>query len=177
MFNKLKELFKSNFTTPDPTPVVKKEECFAFNVAGITFHDDELEKLIKILLKDGAIEKWNGMTNADIKEYGDTVCIYANQYIGGVKLETYEFKGKDAIRVLVKDTQDKYHEVGNVPKEYIQRASDLLTDDTIEFTHAEYEIVGGQAKYVDFDDDDKPQISEGEVNFGISIYIYYKKKD
>lgn len=177
MIEKLKELFSKNFSTPQQIPVVKKEECFSFNVAGISFHEDELEKLIKVLLKDGAIEKYDGMTNSEIKEGGETVCIYENQYIGGVKLEAYEFKGKDAIRVLVKDTQEKYYEVGNVPKEYIERVADLLTDNTIEFTHAEYEIVGGKTKYVEYDEDDKPELIEDEVNYGVCVLLYYKKKD
>lgn len=177
MKDKLKGLFNKYFSAPEPKPIVKKEECFSFHVAGISFHEDELKKLIKVLLNDEAIEKFDGMTNSEIKEYGESVSIYENQYIGGVKLEAYEYKGKDAIRVLVKDTQDNYYEVGNVPKEYIERAADLLTDDTIEFTHAEYEIVGGKTKHVDFDDDDKPEIVENEVNYGICVLIYYKKKD
>ena len=177
MIEKLKRIFNKYFSTPKPTPIVKRDDCISFHVAGISFHDDEVNKLIKVLLKDGAIEKYDGMTNSEIKEYGDSVSIYENQYIGGVKLEGYEYKGKDAIRVLVKDTQDQYYDVGNVPEEYIERVSDLLTDETIEFTNAEYEIVGGKTKYIEYDDDDKPELVEDELNYGICILIYYKKKD
>lgn len=173
MFEKIKNLFK---TTSEENTIIKeaesivKDKVYSFKVAGISYHYDELEKLIRSLLKDGVIEKFNGYTNKDIIEDGDGFTIYEHQYIKGGKLEPYEYEGKDAIKILLPDYNEKWYELGNVPKKDLKQVIEILDKNIV---NIEFEITGGKAKYVN-DDDNKPYIVEKEYDYGVNIYITYK---
>lgn len=173
MFQKIKDFL--GFTSVDKTynsimeeaDKIVEDKVYTFNVAGISYHYDELEKIIRSLLKECVIEKFDGYTNRDLIEMQENMMIYEHQYIKGCKLEPYTYNNKDAIRILLPDYKGKWYDVGNVPKKELNKVIDILNNYTI--TNIEFCIVGGKIKYVNDDN----TITEDELNYGVEIYIKY----
>ena len=174
---KLKEMInKYLFPKHDDSKPRDTISIYTFHVAGITYHDDELQRIIKGLRSECMLEKYQALTNAQIKEYGANMSIYEGQYIKGAKLEPYVHKNKDAIKVILPDYKGNWYEVGSVPKDHLEDVIALL-EEPDKIKNIEFEIVGGDVKGVDYDDNNKPFINEFSCRFGIAIYIYYEDTD
>ena len=172
---KLKDLIKKYLIPKEPEQQQEPKDTttiYTFNVAGISYHYDELNKIINGLTSEYMLKKYQGMTNSEIIELDHNLCIYEEQYIKGCKLEPYVYKGKDAIKVILPDYKGKWYEVGNVPKNSIETVINLLEEEKI--TNIEFEIVGGDVKAIEYDDNNKPYIDEYDINYGVAIYITYK---
>ena len=176
MFDKLKKLINGDFSTNKESSIFEEaesivnEKTYSFKVAGISNYYNNLEKIIRSLLNQGILEKFDGYTNKEIIEYDAGMTIFEHQFIKGAKLEPYSYKEKDAIKILLPDYNDKWYEIGSVPKKDLNQVIELLNKDKI--TNIEFVITGGEAKYIN-DDVDKPYIVEKEYDYGILIYITY----
>lgn len=146
-----------------------------FHVAGISFREKQLKELINLLLEKGKLQKFNGFTNKDIKENYESLSIYEGQFLNGLLFKNYKYNNKDAIKILVEESE-KQLEVGNVPKEIVNQLIKYIENDNY-IIDAEYEIVGGMTKHVDYDEEnDKEVINTVNLNYGIIVYIKIKEK-
>ena len=100
-----------------------------FKVVGISFKDRvlNLKQIISNGVEFGALRAYLDKNVADMKEsklyqLGE----FDEQKLGDIRLERIEFKGKEAIRVLVNDYQDNYLEVGFVPDSLVPELSKYL---------------------------------------------------
>lgn len=146
-----------------------------FNVAGITHEDrqETIAKMVKKAFKEGYYEKYDGMTNKDIKESYDTVFEANHIAFHKMRLNKTKFEEKDAIEVYVEDLcdEDKSYMVGYVPKNKINELNEFLEykDNHPEYDYKEFvELVGGKGKRLSYDDD---QIEEIELNYGIEVSL------
>lgn len=104
-----------------------------FKVKNITHLNDEgkdTQKMIKRIVHDFCEddEKWEGFSNADIKESD----LYVQEYPCNfdIKLEYGEYEEKERLKVFIKDVEDEWHNVGIVPpsivKEYEEKKKDAI---------------------------------------------------
>lgn len=186
-FNKFKEVMTKEIhfgskkeTTPiqqestiieTANKIVEENDYYQFPVAGVSFHDKELKKIINNNLKIGKLEKFKGFTNRDLIDNGLTLDIYECQPLDGVKLEMYKYNGKDAIKVLLDDTTGNYIEIGSVPNNHLQKMLEILNKEIIKIS---FEIMGGIRKTPTIDDDDKDIVETENLNYGVLIMIDYK---
>lgn len=167
--NSIKTINNINNTTVKHTV-----KAVYFKVAGITYEDrqENIEKMLKKSFKLGYYEKYDGMTNAEIKDCGDTIYEANNIYFNHLKLIPTKYEGKDAIEIHVYDLSDenKLIMVGYVPKKDINEVSDFLK---YKEEHPEYKykeivnLTGGKGKRVNFDD----EMETVELNYGIDIAL------
>lgn len=153
------------------TPV----KIFSFNVAGITHENRQelIEKMVKKAFKEGYYEKYDGMTNKDIKESYDTVFEANHIVFHKMKLNKTKFDDKDAVEVYVEDLcdDDKSHMVGYVPKNKIKELNEFLEykDNHPEYEYKEFvDLVGGKGKRLSYDNE---QIEEINLNYGIEVSL------
>lgn len=147
------------------------EDTYSFHVAGITYHDKELKKVINSLLEDGQLEKYQGFTNKDLIDFNmSDLSIYEDQLLNGVQIESYMYDGMEAFKVSIADAKGNYYEIGNVPRHDIRSVKQLLNN-MQSIIKVEYEIVGGKRKNVEYDD--KPYVEEETLNYGVIVYIHF----
>ena len=152
-------------------PIIEEDNYYSFPVAGISFHDKELKKIIKNNLDQGKLEKFKGLSNRDIIDFGYELDIYETQLLDGVTLEKYLFNGKNAIKVLIDDTTGNYLEIGSVPNNHLNAILEILNR---QITKLEYEITGGVRKTPTLNDNGRDIIDTQNLNYGMVIHIYYK---
>ena len=160
--------------TPQIIPEVKdddEETYYSFPVAGISFHDKELKKIIKNNLELGRLQKFCGFSNRDLIDFGYTLDIFETQHLEGVHLEVCKYNGKDAIKVLIDDTTGNYLEVGYVPNNHLKQMIEVYDKIIYNIT---YEILGGSRKTPSIDDLGKDIVETEKLNYGIIIRVYYK---
>ena len=160
--------------TINNTTVKHPVKAVYFKVAGITYEDrqEEIKKILRDAFKLVYYEKYDGMTNAEIKDFGDTIYEANNIYFNHLKLVPTKYEDKDAIEIHVDDLSDenKLIMVGYVPKKNINEVSDFLK---YKEEHPEYEykenvnLTGGKGKRVNFDD----EMETVELNYGIDIAL------
>ena len=150
-----------------------------FKVAGISYEDrqETIEKMLKIAFKLGCYEKYNGMTNEEIKNCGDTIYEANNIYFNKLKLVLTKYEDKDAIEVYVDNLYDgnKLLMVGYVPKKDINEVLDFLKYKEEHPRYKYKEIVsltGGKGKRVNYDN----EMETVELNYGIDIALELYKQ-
>ena len=148
-----------------------KENHFFFNVAGISKTNDrgeDIQSLIKRYVAEqleyGGEEKYEGMTNKEILEYGDDV--YEVDLDGGcevtLELEPDNPYDPNAIKVI----HDEIGHIGYVPTEHTARTKTALGNDC----DIDWKLVGGKYKYVD---DEEDKVKTKTLTYGMSIDIRY----
>lgn len=169
---------KNNYTT-DNSKIQLPIKSIDFNVAGITYENrqDEISKMINSALKYNYISKYDGMTNKEIKEYGDTVFEANNVHFDDIKLINTKYENKDAIEVHVQDICDnnKYIMVGYVPKKSIKELSDFLKfkDEHPEYKYKQFIcLTGGKGKTID----EFGEIQDIDLNYGINVTFHLYEK-
>lgn len=150
-------------------------KMFDFNVTGITHEDrqERIAKMVKKAFKEGYYEKYDGMTNNDIKESYDTVFEANHITFHKMKLNKTKFEDQYAIEVYIEDLcdEDKSYMVGYVPKNKLKELNEFLEykDSHPEYEYKEFvELVGGKGKRLSYDDE---QIEEIELNYGIEVSL------
>lgn len=151
----------------------KKENHFHFNVAGITKNNDEnksIQKIIKEFVKielefHGSCDKYEGMTNKEILEYGGDVYeadIYGNSEEIILEPEPENPYDPKAIKVI----HEEIGHVGYVPADWTNKVHSVLNKDY----NIEWKLVGGKMKYVDYNEE---KVKIKTLNYGMVIDIYY----
>lgn len=151
-----------------------------FNVSGITFEDrqDKIKKSLRNAFSNEILYKYNGKTNKEIKDWGDTVFEADDVLVDGLTLIPTKYNGKDAIEVHIEDFTDNDIDimVGYVPQKNIKEVLQYLD---IKKEHPEYKVIqdgfirGGKGKSPREDG-----IEEVELNYGIEVSLaLYKNND
>lgn len=183
IFDLFKPKVKTSPTLANNEPNLIRK-CY-FKVSGVTFDNrqDILKKIVKNAIRKKYIEPFDGMTNKEIIEYGDSV--FEAQYVRvpSLRLEPTTYKNKDAIEVYIRGFDDeKEYMVGYVEKDHILDVLEILE---ILHNNPDYELkadsyfTGGKVKDIEYDYDDKPYIDVKELNYGIDVIleVYDKKKN
>lgn len=104
---------------------VKKEDKIIYNrrinVAGISNYYDVIKKIIVAGQKRGIYPKYKGYTLDDFKKTTESIGEIAEVETNTINLETYEFDGKPAIKVLLEGEHGKFYEVGSIPKKELKQ--------------------------------------------------------
>lgn len=150
-----------------------------FNVSGITFEDrqDKIKKSLRNAFSNEILYKYNGKTNKEIKDWGDTVFEADDVLVDGLKLISTKYNGKDAIEVHIADFTDNDIDimVGYVPQKNIKEVLQYLD---IKKEHPEYRVIqdgfirGGKGKSPREDG-----IEEVELNYGIEVSLALYKNN
>ncbi len=171
--NKISTLTISNLSTKKEYTNIPVKSVY-FKVAGITYGDRQelIKKMLKSAFNLGYYEKYDGMTNAEIKDCGDTIYEANNIYFNKLKLLPTKYEDKNAIEVYVDDLSDenKLVMVGYVPKRNINEVLYFLNskEKNPEYKYKEIvNLTGGKGKRVNFDD----EIERVELNYGIDIVL------
>lgn len=142
-----------------------------FNVAGISFHNKELKKIIKNGIETGNIEKFQGMDRkekVEYCEYNNGLGEYSEQQIN-VKLNKTNFDNKPAIEVLADDFYGNKILIGYVPKNEINELLQFIDKKILIWAN----IVGGKIYYFD-EDKENDEYDELELGVNLLIKIYDK---
>lgn len=150
-----------------------------FNVSGITFEDrqEKIKKSLRNAFSNEILYKYNGKTNKEIKDWGDTVFEADDVLVDGLTLIPTKYNGKDAIEVHIADFTDNDIDimVGYVPQKNIKEVLQYL--DTKK-EHPEYKVIqdgfirGGKGK--------SPReggIEDIELNYGIEVSLALYKNN
>ncbi|WP_368657612.1 HIRAN domain-containing protein [Metabacillus halosaccharovorans] len=162
------------------TNIKSKSNSITFNVAGVTFENDNnkeiqplLRRIARQIAKDNDIESYAGYTNAEILEYVESVSEFEDlecgDYIRFEKDPNNEFD-ENAIKVVI-DLDGKKHHIGHVPKKENVKIGSLLDSDSDLDISANF--VGGKIKEVEYDfEKDKDVVITNELTLGLEITIY-----
>ena len=156
------------FSTKNKYKYSVNGKLISFHVAGVTFHEDEIKKIIKNNLDSGKLVPFKNYDQESVLKEGENISIYSGQILDDVKLQKYLFKNENAIRVLINDGKGNYIEVGNVPKSEIDGILPYADNSSLKI---QYEIVGGKTKCLSFDKNDDEYIDTENLKYGIIIYI------
>lgn len=150
-----------------------------FNVSGITFEDrqDKIKKSLRNAFSNEILYKYNGKTNKEIKDWGDTVFEADDVLVDELKLIPTKYNGKDAIEVHIADFTDNDIDimVGYVPQKNIKEVLQYLD---IKKEHPEYKVIqdgfirGGKGKSPREDG-----IEDIELNYGIEVSLALYKNN
>lgn len=157
----------------------KKKEEIIFNIAGITFNNDDginrqdiLKKIINTGIQNEYLIPYNGLSIKDMKqELYDQLYEVDGQELTDVRFQETIINNKKAIMVLLNDYNDDYLEIGHVPKDKIQIVKETL--DNKKYNIKCY-IRGGKYKeitYYEEDYQDKEEVIEDELIYGLEIRI------
>lgn len=175
LFKKLfgtKKEEKIEVVVPEPIEPVNPVKNFYFNVAGISFKEDEIKE--NLLLKNDEYS----MTKRELIDFAETdVKIY--KYIGDIaKVELVPEPDNPYDKKAIKVIADGIH-IGYVPKDWNERTGSTLRNH--EITRISCELYGGPYKilvwdYDDYKDKDIYTIERGKTNIGAKVTVYYKEK-
>jgi len=166
-----------------PQHTESAQNMILFNVAGVTFENDEgkdiqslLRKIGKQIARDNDIPSYSGLTNSEILEGFEEISEFEEIEFGECivfeKDPDNEFD-KNAIKVFVKLDENKKHHIGYVPKENNIELLKIMDAGTINDVVATF--VGGKIKEVDYDfEKDKEVVVVKELTLGVEIKVYYK---
>lgn len=150
-----------------------------FNVSGITFEDrqEKIKKSLRNAFSNEILYKYNGKTNKEIKDWGDTVFEADDVLVDELKLIPTKYNGKDAIEVHIADFTDNDIDimVGYVPQKNIKEVLQYLD---IKKEHPEYKVIqdgfirGGKGKSPREDG-----IVDVELNYGIEVSLALYKNN
>ncbi|MDT2842654.1 HIRAN domain-containing protein [Vagococcus lutrae] len=135
---------------------------FNFKVSGISFRKTEVNKAIRYIDENSYWDKYDGLTNKEIEEYGKT---YKYQNFDTTNFDlipepSNEFDS-NAIKVLVND-----HHIGYVPKETAKELLPSLLNDDISIK-GRVTIIGGPYKEFDYLED---KVVTTKSDFGFKVY-------
>lgn len=149
----------------------KYDNHFYFNVVGISKKNDkgeDVQKLIKQFVADEieyhGVDKYDGMTNKEILEYGEDVCevdIYGYDEIT-LEPEPDNLYDPNAIKVI----HEEIGHIGYVPQDFTSRTMTALKKDY----NIEWKLIGGKRKYIDHNED---KVRTETRNYGVVIDIFY----
>lgn len=142
-----------------------------FKINGTSFKKKEVNKAIKFIDEETPFEKYGGLKNKEIEEYGKTYK-YESFFTTNFQLipEPLNEFDPNAIRVLIND----YH-VGYVPKEISLELQPLLINKNINYkTKGMVSIIGGPYKDFDYLEDKVVTIKN---DFGFEVNLTLLDKD
>ena len=145
---------------------------YSYPVVGVSYENENgnpIQKLLKSFLSEQNDEKYDGMTNKDIKEdcsYDEKIWEYPETETDGDLLIT-EYNNEPAIKVYA-ELPLKTH-IGWIPKESVASVSDILKKHPCDLTIS---VNGGNYKYLDYDDDKDVVVSE-KGTYGARVTITY----
>jgi HIRAN domain len=180
------DIQKATPTEKENAPLTEspKHNILSFNVAGVTFENDQgkdiqtlLRKIGKAIAREKDIPAYAGMTNSEIldsyTEVSEFEDVEFGEYIFFEKDPNNEYD-KNAIKVMVK-IGDKTHHIGHVPKKNNIQLNKLIESDLIIDISANF--VGGKIKEVDYDfEKDKEIVVIKELTLGVEITVHYKNE-
>ncbi|MDT2782776.1 HIRAN domain-containing protein [Vagococcus fluvialis] len=138
-----------------------------FKINGTSFRKKEVNKAIKFIDEDTPFEKYGGLKNKEIEEYGKTYK-YEGFFTTDFHLlpEPMNEFDSNAVKVLIND----YH-VGYVPKEIASELQPLLINKSINYkTKGMVSIIGGP--YKDFDYlEDKVVTIKNDFGFEVNLTL------
>ena len=155
-------------------PVKKKKEkekdekiiySKRFNVAGISNYYDVIKEIIDAGCERGIYTKYKGYTNKDFKNTTESIGEIAEQETNTINLVKYEYKGKDAIRVLLEGEHGEFHEIGSIPKKELNELLPYIGSKKLKVKGF---FVGGNFKKYD---KEKNAFIETEYDLGIELSI------
>ena len=150
-----------------------------------TVYDNEngkpIQKLLKRYLADQCDEKYDGMTNKDIKDEGyyDVEYWEYPETEAECELCVTSYQGEPAIKVYAEITERTH--IGWMPKETVSDIADMLKKHKCDVTLTVY---GGKYKKLDTDDEDldadympKDVVITDEKDYGAKVTISYDSDD
>lgn len=148
----------------------KVHKTIEYKVVGTTYKNEDGDSIQDILQHIPADlidheELYNGETNADIKEYGERVSIYEGNELAG-KIEETEFEKEPAIKVYLKDVNNKFRGIGWISKPQVEEVKAIFQNHDCT---AGIMIVGGKYKYLN--DDEK--VETDESTYGARLIVHY----
>lgn len=145
---------------------------YNYAVVGAAYDNDDgtsRQKLLKSFLQEECDEKYDGMTNKDIKEecdFDEKYWEYPETDTDGYLVIT-EFEGEPAIKVFA-DLEEK-SQIGWIPKESVSDIIDMVKKHPCEVNIT---IYGGKYKMLDLDGDKEIIITE-QKDYGARVIISY----
>ena len=153
--------------------VVKKEEKVIYNrrinVAGISNYYDIINEIIEKGTERGIYTKFKGYTLEDFKKTTESVGEIADVETNTINLETYEYNGKPAIKVLLEGEHGNFYEIGSIPKKELK---DLLPYVDSKKLKVKGFFVGGLFRKYDKETD---SFEEKKYDLGIELSIIVKE--
>lgn len=154
-------------------------EDLNFNVAGVTFNNDDgknrqqiLKKILNGYKNEGYFESFNGYSNKDIKEFGLPVYEYDGFFLESLKFTETTYKNQLAYEVYLLDVNNKYHLVGFVPQNTVEELKFYLDNYNVIGIAASF--IGGRYKDIDYDDvnlDKEIVVIKDDLDIGVNIHI------
>lgn len=142
-------------------------------IAGTSFHQKELQQIVRKGLNEHYITPYNGLNTKELKESNNKVGQIEFEKLKSINLQPYNFKNEIAIKLLVNDYLDNYIEVGNIPKEEVNNLLPFIEQQENYNFNVDGYFVGG--KYKQFDLFEEKMITE-ELNIGIHLKIKISEK-
>ncbi len=136
-----------------------------FNVAGISNYYDVIKDIIDKGCERGIYSRYKGYTNKDFKNTTESIGEIAEQETNTINLVKYEYKGKDAIRVLLEGEHGEFHEIGSIPKKELDGLLPYIGNKKLKVKGF---FVGGVYKKYD---KEKNAFIETEYDLGIELSI------
>lgn len=121
-------------------------------VAGTSYNQSNIKKIVKEIAEFDSIEKYEGFTNKEILEYYyDDIWEYPpieTLYTKLIKEPNNKFDA-NAVRIEISSDNDSYYKVGYIPSSDLKKLDELIK----EFNVFSAVIMGGNIKTIDFDTD------------------------
>lgn len=173
---------------PKIEPVKKKPKplkYITFRVAGVTKENEkgqDIQNIIKQVAnaykREGILESYSGYTNQEIIEGMYDMTEFEGQYVYDIielVPEPDNPYDKNAIKVYIKDANEKNHHIGYVKKTDNVKLLHELKNNKLEKTSVEF--IGGKIKRVDYDwEKDKDVVVVDEITRGVEITVYFENE-
>lgn len=147
---------------------------YTYPVVGVIYENEDgkpIQKLLKAFLSDQNDDKYDGMTNKDIKEecsYDEKIWEYPETDTDG-ELFITEYNGEPAIRVYAELPERT--NIGWIPKDSVATVIDILEKHNCDITIT---VNGGNYKMLDYDDaEDKDIVVSEKGAYGARVVITY----
>ncbi len=139
------------------------------NVAGISNYYDVINHIIEKGMERGIYNKFKGYSVKELKETNESIGEIADQETNTIKLEKYEYKGKDAIKVLLEGEHGKFHEIGSIPKKELKELLPYVESKKLKVKG--FFVGGVYRKY----DKEHKEFVDTEYELGIELSIIVKE--
>lgn len=153
---------------------LKQQEEQTFPIVGVVYKNDagkEIQKILKSELSKASDEKYQGMTNKDIKEdcsYDERIYEYEDIDLYGL-FEFTDYEGSPAIKVCIDELSGPVH-IGWIPKEKVSRVMELIDGRSYA---VQIHIYGGKYKYLDMDENDKDVVLTDETDYKATAMVVF----